>query len=408
MADPVADLAESMWVTVPLRMQRRFSSLRGVMGDGHVLALVPPLAVVAPIVVAVSFGLAGALGSGFDDVYSESLLLMASLIALGAFSGQLGLIGLASFSICDFLIGQREWTVPASDWSLLEQLVRSRLPLLISYLLLSVAVIVIPRLGKNIALGIGQWRRIPPDLAWLVSTPVVVLVSWLGLQAWASLAPTLMRPFFVWTGGAPTFEAIRVFQVETSQLVAAGVSATVLRQVVNALFIYIGPLGIRLSALEARSHRKLSGLGAPPPRDPTTASRLGADVASALVASMVLSGILETRRLWFGCLAVFLVVRLLRSGTIRFGLLDGWKELAARVPVVARLGAMWLGAVVYRSSLTNEAIGSYRAMAFAVLGGVLVSFLIFPGQPTGGRATDSPGGPVGPAGPVGRREVAAA
>jgi hypothetical protein len=382
MADPIANVAESLWVTQPLRLQRRYSSLRGVVGDWHGLALVPGVAVAAVIAVVVGFGMVGAFGLGFEQVYSESLLLMATLIALGAFSGQLGVLGLVSFSLGDFFIGNRVWTSPFSSASLPEQLIRLRLPLIISYLLLAVAVIVIPRLGKNIALGIGQWRRIPSDLAWLVSTPVVVLVSWLGLRTWASLAPTLMRPYFVWRGGQPTVEAIQVFQVETSQLVAAGVAATVLRQIVNALFIYLPPLAARLSALEARAHHALAGESGPiSPREPTTASRWWADVLSALVASLVLSGILETRLVWIGYFAAFLVVRLLRSGTIRFGLLNQWKMVAAKVPVVARLGSMWLAAAVYRTLLTNQAIGSYRAMSFVVMAGVVVAFLIFPGQP---------------------------
>ena len=375
-------------MTVPLRIQRRFLSTRGVAGDGHHLALFPPLGVVSVIVVTVGFFAAGAFGLGFDDVFSESLMIMASLIALGAFSGQLGLLGLTSFAVSDFFIGQRTWTtVGGFDQSVIEQLIRARVPLIISYLLMAVAVIVIPRLGKNIALGIGQWRRVPTDLAWLVSTPVVIIVSWLGLRTWAAMAPTLMRPYFVWRGGAPTVEAIQVFQGQTSQLVAAGVAATVARQVLNAVFIYQPSMMDRLKVMEARAHARLLGTdgdgrsGQPLELTQSDGARLAADVVSALTASLVMAGILETRLLWFGTFAVFLAVRFLRSGTIRFGLLNQWKVTAARVPVVVRLGCMWLGAALYRTLLTNEAIGSYQAMAFVVIGGVILAFLIFPGQP---------------------------
>ena len=387
MSDPITRAAEAMWVNWPLRVQRRFSSTRGVAGDGHQLALFPPLAVVAMIVVSVGFFAAGMFGLGFERVYSESLLLMGSLIALGAFSGQLGLVGLIAFAIGDFVIGHRTWAASASlgSESLIEQMVRARVPLIISYLLLSVAVVVIPRLGKNIALGIGQWRRVPTDLAWLIATPVVVVVSWLGLRTWAAMAPTLMRPYFVWQGGAPTVEAIEVFQSQTSRLVAVGVAATVVRQMVNALFIYIPVLGSRLAAMESDARRRIADVSGASlqPGATTRSARLASDVVSALTASLVMAGILETRWLWLVAFGVFLVVRLLRSGTVGFGLLDRWKAIADRVPVVVRLGCMWLGAALYHTLLTNEAIGSYRAMAFVVMAGVVVAFVIFPGQPTG-------------------------
>ncbi len=384
--DPITRAAEILWVTGPLRMQRRFPSTRGVAGDGHHLALIPPVAVVSMIVVAIGYLAAGAFGLGFRDVYSESLLLMASLIALGAFSGQLGLVGLGAFTVGDFFAGNRTWTAFTyfSAEPVVEQVIRARVPLIISYLLLAVAVVVIPRLGKNIALGIGRWRRVPGDLAWLVATPVVVLVSWLGLRTWAAMAPTLMRPYFLWRGLPPTPDAIQVFQGQTSQLVAAGVAATLARQMLNALFIYVPRLGARLASMEARGHRHITVSAAPMAHSSTTSpiARLLSDVTSALTASLVMAGILETRFLWLIAFTVFLGVRLLRSGSIRFGLLDRWKTIADRVPVVVRLGGMWFGAALYRTLLTNDAIGSYRAMAFVVMAGVVVSFVIFPGRPS--------------------------
>ncbi len=406
MTDPITRAAEALWVTGPLRVQRRFLSTRGVAGDGHHLALLPPLAVVAPVVVAVGYFLAGAFGLGFTEVFSESLLLMGALIALGAFSGQLGLIGLVAFAVGDFLIGHRIWTVEVGvDSSLLEQVIRARVPLIISYLLLAVAVIVIPRLGKNIALGIGQWKRVPTDLAWLVTTPVVIIVSWLGLRTWAAMAPTLMRPYFVWRGGAPTVEAIQVFQAETSKLVAAGVAATVARQILNAVFIYLPSMKARLAALEGRAHQRLVARadGAPPPITQSAAARLVSDLVSALTASLVMAGILETRTLWVTTFITFLVVRLLRTGTIRFGLLERWKSTAARIPVVVRLGCMWLGAALYRTLLTNEAIGSYTAMSFVVIGGVVLAFFIFPGQPS---ESAEPRPPIGGRWPLATRGAA--
>jgi hypothetical protein len=396
MADPITATADALWVTGPLRIQRRYTGTRGIVGDGHFLALFPPLAVLSMVVVGVGYFLAGFFGWGFDQVYSESLLLMGSLIAIGAFSGQLGLLGLASFSIAHFFFGGDRWGFDGRFGSFIEELIRARLPLIITYLLLAVAVLFIPRLGKNLVLGIGQWRRIPTQLAWLIATPLVVLVSWLGLRTWAALSPTLIRPYFVWSGGVPTVDAIEIFQRQSSDLVAWGVAATVARQAVIGLFLYVPWLARQLDRLEQRGHAKIMGDGPPtPPRTPGPASKFAADFTGALLAAIVLSGILETLPLWLTFFGAFFLIRMLRSGTVRVAPLEQWKVLVNRIPLVARLGLVWLGAVLYRSLLSNDFIGSYRTMAIVVLVGVVIGFIIFPGRP----APRAPEGEAAP--PVG-------
>ena len=47
MADPITVAAEVLWVSLPLRVQRRFASARGVLGDWHGVALFPPVALLS-------------------------------------------------------------------------------------------------------------------------------------------------------------------------------------------------------------------------------------------------------------------------------------------------------------------------------------------------------------------------
>ena len=104
MSDPITRVAESFWVEGPLRLQRRFASLRGVVGDWHGIALLPPLAVAAPAVIGIGAFVVGAGTIGYDLVYSESLFILAAFIAVGAFSTQLGLVGLLGLALGDFFI----------------------------------------------------------------------------------------------------------------------------------------------------------------------------------------------------------------------------------------------------------------------------------------------------------------
>lgn len=382
MSDPITRVAESFWVEGPLRLQRRFASLRGVVGDWHGIALLPPLAVAAPAVIGIGAFVVGAGTIGYDLVYSESLFILAAFIAVGAFSTQLGLVGLLGLALGDFFIGQRQWTLRSSDATIIEEIVRVRVPMIITYLLLGVAALFIPRLGKIMSLAIGRWKRIPGQAAWLLITPFVVVVSWIGLRTWAALAPTLIRPRFVWRGINPTVEAIQNLQVEDSTLVAAGVIATLLRQAVLGLTIYWPKLKQRLDILELRGHLLAASkdpLAAP--AVPTTGRRFAGDFSSALAASLVLSGILETRILWIILFGVFLLVRLVRSGVITVPPLEAWKRRATAIPIVARIVVLWLLATVGRSVLSDDLIGSYARMSVIVAVGVVVSLLIFPGQP---------------------------
>lgn len=381
MSDPITRAAESLWVSGPLRLQRRFFSTRGIVGDWHGIALSPPLAILALILTVAGYLMVGALGMDYDRVYSESLPIMASLIALGALSGQLGLLGLTSFALGDFFIGNPGWSDTGLDSAVL-----SRLSLIVAYLILAVAVLLIPRLSKTLVLAIGRWRRIPMVASWLIATPVVIIVSWLGLTVWAQMAPTLIRPYFTWAGDVPTVEAVQVLQGETAILVGVGVAAMVVRQVVLGLFIYSPELTNALDDLEARAHQKVlaDGREIVPPA-PTAARRFLTDLMSAALATLVLAGILESVFMWVLVFMVFVTVRMLRSDVIRLDPLERWKRIVARVPVVARLGVMVLGALLL-GTFVGQVVASYTAMAIVVAVGVVVAYLIFPGQP----ATDTP------------------
>ena len=384
MVDPIRSLAVFFWLSAPLKLLRRFPSMRGVFADWHGVALVPPVAVVSPVVVGVGFLAVGMFGFGYEDVYSESLLLMAAIIGLGAFSGQLGALGLLSFAVGDFFVRSSRWRVFIADDDefILTRIGRWWLPLIITYLLLAVAVLVIPRLGRSLAFGVGRWRRIPTSMAWLVSSLVVVVASWVALRTWVAAAPTLIRPRFTWFDTAPTVDAIMVFQQQGQTLVAAGVAATVVRQLSIGVTIYVPAVADRMRSLEARGYLTAGEL------EPTALPGAGsgrrqliAALVSTSLATLTLAGVMEHTWLWFLTAGVFFVVRALRSGLVVVPPVEWWKPWAARIPVVVRLGLVWLGASVFRSVVTDNVVSSYASMAVVVVIGVVLAFVLFPGDP---------------------------
>ena len=176
-------------------------------------------------------------------------------------------------------------------------------------------------------------------------------------------------------------------------LVAAGVLATVLRQAVLGISIYWPAVKRRLDLLEARAHLEVARKHSlSSPNIPTKGRRFAGDLASSFTASLVLSGILETRLIWFGVFTTFLIVRLLRSGLIVVQPLEAWKLRARAIPVVARIAALWLLATVGRSVLSEGFIGSYGRMSVIVAIGVVISLVVFPGEPR--RPSEPVAGPV--------------
>lgn len=127
-------------------------------------------------------------------------------------------------------------------------------------------------------------------------------------------------------------------------------------------------------------------------------------MVGAGLATLVLAGILEHAWLAGLAFAVFLLVRLLRSGVVPVPGLDDWKRSAARLPAAVRLVVLWVIARVATNAVAGGTISSYTGLALFVIVGSVVVWAVFPGSPRHdrdeGRQLGQPG-PSGPAAPVG-------
>lgn len=381
--------ARWFWITFPRSVSVRLPALRGVAGDGHVITTLPVVALVAPAVVAVGGLLVGLFRLGYQDVYTESVLLLAALVAVGCLSGQLGVIALTGFVVGD-LISTRpatgfDQTYSGSFWfsgplgeGVLAHLVHIRVPRLITYLLLLAVVVILPRAARGAVAGLGRSRPVPPALAWVLVSGLVTVIVWLGADAWVAAAPTLVRPVFVWasSSGAPTAEAVQPFQTDGRVVVASAVLATLVRQVWIGAAMVPGALRERLLAAEAT----------PPPavavdRQPRRRNPVVAAIGTSALATLTLAGILEHTLMWPVVFGAFFAVRWLRSDQVSPPWLDRWRRIVNRAPAWARLIGLWLASRFLVQSISNDRIGSYTALAVVVLVGVVAVFLIFPGDP---------------------------
>lgn len=405
--DPVERLAIWMWIRAPRAVIRRFPSTWGVAGDGHVLTALPPLAVLAPLAVALGSLVIGAAHLGYEDVYTESLVLMTTFVIIGVLSSQLGVVAVVGFAVGDFFLGSRgvEGSGRGGPFAggPLGDLTRVRVPLLITYLLLGVAVVVVPRTARALLVAVGRWRRVPATLAWPLVSGLFVVVIWIGLQTWVAASPILVRPRFTWLGTLPTAEAIQPLQRDGHQLVAMAVAAAIFRQLLLALAVWWPPMRDRVARAEADPVvLRLDRRGHQPKavdQAPSVGRRLLGDVGASCLATLVLAGVLEQLWLWVVAFGVFMSVRLLRSGVLAVAPLEAWKVLVARVPVVVRVVVLWIVARVLTDALAAQLIDSYTGVALAVLAGAILVFLIFPGTPA--ETADSAAAPPAPANPAG-------
>jgi hypothetical protein len=404
--DPIERLAIVLWIRIPRAVIRRLPSLWGVAGDGHALVALPPLAVLSPFVVTAGAFVVGAQRLGYEVVYTESIAIMAAAIAIGAFSSQLGLLAVLGFGLGEQLVDGRR-SIATSPLlgagerfgdGLLGTFARVRLPMVITYLLLAVAVVVIPRTARALLVAVGRWRRVPASIAWPLASGLFVVVVWIALRTWVAAAPTLVRPRFTWTGGLPTVKAIQPIQDNGDELIAAGVMAAMARQVLLGLALWWSPVRDRVRfAEEDRVPERAAQAGRARPVASGTFRRLLGDVGAAGLATIVLAGVLEEGWLWVAAFAVFLAVRLLRSGVIAAGALDTWKLLVARVPAVARAVLLWIVARVVTDALVKGFIDSYTGVALVVIAGAVMVFLIFPGTPRVAVPPEGAGPSSGPA-----------
>lgn len=397
--DLVAAFATRIWLKIPRRIIAKFPGMRGVAGDGHYLLTVPPLAAVAPFATFISALMVGAGRLGYEDVYTQSTALLAAFIALGCLSSQLGLLAVAGFAIGEFVFAERSWTLRPTgrerlfDDGFTGNLARVRLPLLITYLVLAAVVIVIPRAARSVLLATGRWRRVPENLAWPVGSILTVVIVWIGVRTWTAGAATLVRPLFTWptSGGAPPVSAVETLQRTGSDLVAAGVVATMVRQAWIGLTMYAPTVRAALRAAEqdpggfpavpigpTGSTGATGAVGA----RPRSAARLAAEnLLAAALASLTLTGILSTWWIFLLAFGAFFLVRVIRSGAVVIEPIEAWKRLTARVPFVVRLLVLWFAAQIARDAVNNNDIKSFTGLAVFVVVGTLAIFLIFPGEP---------------------------
>lgn len=251
--------ADTIWVTVPQRVGKRWPAAGALLTDGSWLRVVPVAALVAPIA---AFALGFWIG-GFRDetyeTYTYSVGLLCVLALPACFGAGLGFASFAGYVLGDlFLFDHRVGANEFPDG--LDHLTRWLVPLLVTYLLLAILLLGAPAIGAAFRFQVlrvlkGQPAGVRFVAATLANVGGVVLTAW----SWISVMPVLIRPPWLWADlGQPTDPFIDLQDIGNNLVWFMGVAVAV-----RSVVAHLAEQRVRAAASPA----------GPPPGAPGAAAR---------------------------------------------------------------------------------------------------------------------------------------
>ncbi|MGL4609047.1 MAG: hypothetical protein ACRCYY_05090 [Trueperaceae bacterium] len=209
-------LTKLWWFQIP-KWLKRHPILFGSLTDGFYLVQWPIVAAFTPpVALALSF-LAGAKAPG--ETFSSSLLLLLALIIPGIMSAHLGLWVVFGYSLGN-LFFHEQWSYVSHPLAVLFQV---KVPLVLSYLLLALAVVIIPLVLTAARLRVRSLKK--PLVEFVLGGLLISGLIWV----WALATIVLIRPVFTWQGSQPTTSAIEPLQVHTWALALGAFTAFTFR-----------------------------------------------------------------------------------------------------------------------------------------------------------------------------------
>jgi hypothetical protein len=353
-----AQIADLWWTRLPLGVSRVSRGLAAALADGIYLSAQPAVGALAPPAALVAGFLIGWLHFSPGETFTYSLPVMGVMLAVGVISAGLGAWLLAGYVIGDFFL--RPHAVYDVTETPVLLLLRARLPLLLSYVLLAQLLVTIPLVAATIRRGMpARLRRGRAILGYGLGLVVLGALVYL----WTQAVPTLIRPVFTWESQPQPIEAFKPLQELGWVLVFLGVAAMAVRIVVETVArrdVAIREARVQLAIARAAP---VGGLVLSPVR---------AAFRAALTA-LLLAGIVDNPFEGVVLLGVLFVLFWARD--LIQTVLPAWVRLVSRIPVLLRLAA----GIALSSAIATQSVNLFWASDtfFPILLSVLLSLGIF-------------------------------
>jgi hypothetical protein len=373
----IDQLARTWWVRLPLAIRRVSRGIALTLVDGLYLAARPRVGGAAPPVAFLVGLVTGWLRLGFEQAFSESIIVLVLAVVFGVMSAHLGAMFLVGFALGDFLLAPPSYSM--FTYSPLGNLVLIRIPLLIEYGLLALLTVSIPLVTKGLLFQLSLSPRLSRQLRFRVAVVGHAILTGVLIYFWTQTVPILIRPVYTWQGSEPTVEAIAPLQQGGWVLVLVAVLVSLSRMVLQGQTVSRPELGARMDAMEQR-------LASAPPLVPLwqRVPLWGRVAAQALVASLLLSGMMQS---WFDALllgGLLFLIQAARSRLIAVPL-GPWPALVERVPLLLRLVGGFalifaLSLLILRQQVV-VASDSFRPIVLLTCVALVVMYLLAPGLP---------------------------
>ena len=374
------------WIRLPLAAHRISAGLAETLLDGYYLVAWPLMTAIAPPLVLITGLLIGAWHPGFGEVFTQSMLVMVVAAAIGILSAQSGLLFVTGFALGDFFLWHGYWVCPPRTMWLAqlcgdprwEQVVRSRVPLLIVYGVIALLAVGIPIATKGLLAQFPPPRFATPSVWFAIMMAGHAVLTGALVYLWAQAVPLLIRPVFTWRGDNPPEAAVSPLQDRVAPLVVAAVIASLARMTLQRATVVSPRSTARLNAWEANLAWAAAARPSPPLRPPAAVQVAATAAWSTLLLAGVLEGWAEAALL----AGLLLVLQAARARLIPVPL-GAWPQVAYRVPHLIRLVAGTAVTVLLARMVLPGGLGeSFRPLLHLLMAGLIVAFLFSPGLPT--------------------------
>ncbi|MDR6226827.1 hypothetical protein [Desmospora profundinema] len=380
------------WVDLPLRSRHLTPGLPVILTDGLFLTAWPWVAAVLPLLAFFS-GLGFGWGQwGYEQAWTESMILMMVAAVFGILSARLGIGFLFGFILGDFFLARPEWIVIdpwTGETSVWEPLLQIRLPLLLSYGLLAFLTVHVAVWTKSLLSQLTP----PPTLSREISRWWAFIghgaLTWTLVYFWSQAVPILIRPIFTWSGDDPPASAMEPLQEHGGWLLLIAVTVSILRIYLQGLTASQQEKSIRMDEMEHL-------LAAAPPVVPWTLRlpRVVRTLASTAWITLLLAGLYYSYWDAVGLGLFILLLQAARHGLIRIPLGD-WPRWMERIPLLFRLVIGFVLIQGFSQQVLQEAwywTDNFRPVLLLTALSFLILYLLNPGlpetkQPEGGKAS---------------------
>jgi hypothetical protein len=291
------------------------------------------------------------------DTYTSSIPVLALLLALAVFGSGLGL-----WTWIGFVVGDTVRPQPDVFLTGLDAFVQVRIPLMITYALLAILLVLSPLTSQAMRRQLFPWaghlHRERPRLDLLTGAAEALLQGLLqgGLAwVWLQSIPLLIRPLYTWAGGPPPVGAIQPLQDAGQPLLVVAAVGGVARIAV-----------VRLAARRQAVTRRLAALQSTLNRSP--AQSLGLPLwlvlpLQAALLTLLLAGVMED---WASAFAVFVGLLAARALRILIGTYGG--PVAAVMEMIPSAIRLAVGGLIAYYATANLLVAQGAAATLPLLG----------------------------------------